>query len=201
MDLDNFSEKYRNIKSPEIQLSDTESDNQNFLRFLEQEETDIKHRYRRMYILYGIGAVVYFSVYTLNPDADLTIANRLAGLSYFFAFLILLIISRKRFSEISQASFLRSPIDFLKAARGRYVFWNKRQLWLIPVIILVNFGTSLLASKYFENLNLFTGILIIQLAFWSLMLFGYIRGKEAWKKKKRPILSKIDKLLAGFAEQ
>lgn len=201
MDFENFSEKYRNIKSPEIQLSDSENDNHSFLSFLEQEETENKYRYRRMYILYAIGAVVYFSVYTLNPDPDLTIANRLAGLSYFIAFLILLIIYRKRFSEINQASFLRSPIDFLKVARSRYIFWNKRQLWLIPVLILVNLGTSLSFLKYFENLNPFTGILLIQLVFWSLMLFGYYRGKQAWAKKKRPILSKIDKMLAGFSEQ
>jgi len=202
MNLEQFSEKYKALKSPEIQLSSsvTGHGNTGFMKYLETEEKESKRRYYRMYILYAIGAVAYFALYVLNPDADLTLANRLAGVCYVLAFAMLLLISRKRYSEMKRTSFLNSPFQFLKDARSRYIFWNKRQIWLIPVLLLVNLGTSLSVSKYLSDIEPIVGILVIQMAFWSLMIFGLYMGKKTWKKKKKPILLKIDKMLAGFDE-
>lgn len=199
MNFDQFSEKYLDIKSP---LSESEKGNSSgFLDYLAKEEHEAKSKYRRMYILYGIGAIVYLSVFVINPDPELSILNRIAGVCFIVAFSILVVISRKRFNEINSPGFLYSPKNFLKYARQRHAFWNKYQIWLIPVLLLVNAGATISLLDRLGNLKPFTGIVLIQLVFWILMAFAFYMGKKNWTKNKLPILRKIDQMLAGFEEQ
>ncbi|WP_321371260.1 hypothetical protein [uncultured Draconibacterium sp.] len=203
MNFESLSEKYRELKSP-AETTDGILGNTNqessFLNTLQIEETENRRKYRRMYIFYALGAVGYFGAFILNTDPDLTLTKRIAGTCFVLAFAVLAVLSRKRFSEISSSSFLDSPKQFLKNARKSYSLWNKQQLWLLPVLLFVNAGATLSVSDNFGNLKLVTGILLFQAVFWCLMGFGFIMGKRAWTKKKKPTLQKIETLLLEFEQ-
>ncbi len=203
MNFESLSEKYKELKSP-IETSNGILGNGNqdssFLNLLQSQEAETERKYRRMYILYAIGAVAYFAVFILNPDPDLTLRNRIAGTCFVLAFAILAMLSRKRFSEINHSSFLNSQKQFLKNARKSYLFWNKQQIWLVPVLLFVNAGATFSVSNHFGDLNVTTGVFLFQVAFWCLMGFGFYMGKKAWTKKKKPILNKIEALLLEFEQ-
>ncbi|MDX8341321.1 hypothetical protein SLH46_19130 [Draconibacterium sp. IB214405] len=203
MNFEQLSEKYSELKSPEEMTTGilgNKNQESPFLNMLHTNEAEAKRKYRRMYILYAIGAVAYFFIFILNPDKGLSPAERIAGTSFVFAFAILAVLSLKRFSEINRASFLDSPKQFLRNARKSYSFWNKQQLWLLPVLLFVNAGATLSLLDNFGNLNLLTGILLFQIAFWCLMGFGFFMGKKTWTKKKKPTLQKIETLLLDFEQ-
>lgn len=203
MNFESLSEKYRELKSPpentDVILGTKEQDSP-FLNILQIEEAKAKRKYKQMYIFYAIGAVGYFGAFILNTDPDLTIRNRIAGTCFILAFAILAVLSCKRFSEIKRSSFLDSQKQFLQNARKSYLFWNKQQIWLIPVLLFVNAGATFSVSNHFGELTNVTGVLLFQAAFWSLMGFGFYMGKQAWAKKKKPILEKIEAMLREFEQ-
>ena len=203
MNFELLSEKYSELKSPEEMTTGilgNKNQESPFLNMLQTNEAEAKRKYRRMYIFYAIVGAAYFFIFVLNPDTGLTQAERIAGTCFIFAFAILAVLSRKRFSEISRASFLDSPKMFLRNARKNYVFWNKHQLWLLPVLLFVNAGATLSLLDNFGNFKLLTGILLFQTAFWCLMGFGLFMGKKTWTKKRKPTLQKIERLLLDFEQ-
>ncbi|WP_347839849.1 hypothetical protein [uncultured Draconibacterium sp.] len=203
MNFELLSEKYKELKSPaEITtgILGKNTEESSFLNTLRIEEAETRRKYFRRYILYAVGAVAYLSVFILNPDTDLTLADRISGTCFVLAFAILAIFSHKRFNEISRSSFLDSPKQFLRNARKSYLFLNKKQLWLIPTLLLVNAGATLSVTNHFGNLELETGILLFQAAFWCLLGFGFYMGKKAWTNKKKPVLNKIEAILLEFEQ-
>lgn len=203
MNFESLSEKYKELKSPAEttdEILGNEKQDTSFLNVLQSQEAEAKRRYRRMYILYAVGAVAYLGTFILNPDPDLTLRNRIAGTCFVLAFAILAILSRKRFSEIKRSSFLASQKQFLQNARKNYLFWNKKQIWLVPVLLFVNAGATFSVSTHFGDLKIVTGVLLFQAAFWCLMGFGFYMGKKSWTNKKKPILDKIEAMLLEFEQ-
>ncbi|WP_297087288.1 hypothetical protein [uncultured Draconibacterium sp.] len=203
MNFELLSEKYKELKSPEeitTGILGKNTEESSFLNTLRIEEAETRRKYFRRYILYAVGAVAYFSIFILNADPDLTLRNRIAGTCFVVAFAILAVLSRKRFSEIKRSSFLDSQKQFLKNARKSYLFWNKQQLWLIPVLLFINAGATFSVSNHFGDLNITTGVLLFQLAFWCLLGFGFYMGKKAWTNKKKPVLNKIEAILLEFEQ-
>lgn len=199
MDFKLFSTKYKEIESSYSgSFNIKDNGNKDFLHQLKSEELKTKKKYFRMYVIYTIGAIVYFALFILNPDPELTPYKRFMGTSFVIAFIILLILFKKVHTEINRTFFLKSPKEFLMEVRKRYVFWNKKQFWLIPALLLVNIGATLSISRYLEDINLFTGIIMFQILFWILMTFGFFMGKRDWVKNKKPVLQKIEKMLSEF---
>lgn len=199
-----MTNKYKSIKSPANQdpLHNPESKKtDNLLETIKKEDANSKKQSKRFYIITSIAAVVYVLMFIVNPDPDLTLMIRLAGSCYVLASLILAILFWKKHNQLKKTWFLESPKIFLEEARKRFKFWNKKQLWLIVVVLLVNLATLVSVSKYFEYLNNLSGIIIFQLIYFSLLGFGFFMGKKEWKKNKKPILLKIEKMLAGFDEE
>jgi hypothetical protein len=204
MNYKELSAKYKAIKSPakQQQLSDLNATEKNsLLETIKEEDANSKKQSKRFYIITSIAAIVYVLLFIVNPDPDLTIKNRIAGSCYVVASLILAILFWKKHNQIKQAWYLASPKVFLNEAKKRFQFWNWKQLWLIVVVLLVNVATMVSLSKYFEYLNNVNGIIVFQLIYFSLLAFGFIMGKKDWQKNKKPILLKIEKMLAGFDEE
>jgi hypothetical protein len=204
MDLKKLSEKYKSIKSPvETQsLSRSESNETNsLLEIIKKEDSKSKKQSKRFYIITSITTIVYVLIFIINPDPELTIKTRLAGSCFIFASLILAVLFWKKHSQIKETWYTSSPKIFLEEAKKRFQFWNRKQLWLIVVIVLVDVASMFSLSNYFESLGHTKGIIIYQLLFLSLMIFGFFMGKKEWQKNKKPIFTKIEEMLSGFEEE
>jgi hypothetical protein len=203
MDYNELTEKYKTIKSPEKQqesLNLNESGKNSLLETIKIDDANSKKQSKRFYIITAITAAIYIVVFIINPDPDLTLKHRLAGTCYILASIILAALFRKKHDHLKKIWYTSSPKVFLEEAKKRFQFWNKKQLWLIMVVLLINVATLISVSKYFEYLNNLNGIIVFQLIYFSLLAFGFIMGKREWTKRKKPILLKIEEMLSGFEE-
>ena len=203
MDFEQLSDKYKGIKSPiKIQSSEQkQSGNKSSLfEIIQKEDSNSKKQSKRFYLITSITAIVYILVFIVNPDPNLTIKNRLAGSCYIIASIILAILFWKKHKQLKESSYLSSSREFLKEAKKRFQFWNKKQLWFIAVIILVNIASLISLTRYIENLDHTKGIFIYEIVFFVLFIFGFLMGKRSWTKNKKPILLKIEKMLISFEE-
>lgn len=203
MKFEQFSEIYREIKSPVMDFSihgDSGNSFVSFTELLKKEDAKSKKILRRYNIIYTIIAVFYFLLTIVNPDKDLNIQNRIAGGCYVIAFVIFVWMLRKMYKKIKKVNYATSPKMFLEEAKIRFSFWTKLQLPLIPFLILINAGASISLTNYFGSLGIMNGLILFQLIFLVFMAFGFFMGKRNWSKNKKPILNKIDEMLSGFED-
>ncbi len=203
MDFEQLSNKYRTIKSPIQPLAtsaNNSSETNSLFEKIEQENAYSKKQSKQFYIITSIVAIVYVFIFIINPDPDLTLENRLAGSAYILASVILAFLFRKKHRQIKNTMYISTPKIFLEEARKRFAFWNRDQLWLILVVFLVDVASMFSISKYFNFLNETTALIISQALYFGLLGFGFYMGKKSWTKKKKPILLKIEEMLAGFDE-
>ncbi|WP_167619452.1 hypothetical protein [Maribellus sediminis] len=203
MDFEQLSKKYRTIKSPDESLATSTNDSvtaNSLFEKIEQHNVYSKKQSKQFYIITSIVAIVYVVVFIINPDPDLTLENRLAGSAYILASIILAILFRKKHKKIKNSMYISTPKSFLEEAQKRFRFWNRNQLWLVLVVLLVDVASMFSISKYFDFINNTSALIISQLLYFGLLAFGFFMGKKSWTKKKKPILLKIDEMLAGFDE-
>ncbi len=203
MDFKEFSEKYKNIKSPGISedLDHKESDiPSNLLEMIKKENAKSKKYTKRFYIIFAITAIVYVLIFIVNPDPDLTLINRIAGSCYVIASLILFTLFWRKHKKIKNTSYLASPKEFLEEAKTRFQFWNPNQWWLLVVVVLVDIGASFSLLRYLGEMDKTIGIIIFQFIYILLLIFGFYMGKKEWIKTKKPLYTEIENMLSGFAE-
>lgn len=204
MDFNKLSQKYKSIKSPtESQnLSQaSKSQTQGLLEVIKREDAKSRKQSKRFYLITSITALVYVLVFIVNPDPDLTLANRIAGGCFIVAAVILALLFRKKHKQLEKISYLSSPKTFLEHAKKRFQFWNLKQLWLVVIIILVDVASIISLSNYFDLLSQTKGIILYQLLFLGMLVFGFFMGKREWEKHKKPTFAKIEEMLSGFAEE
>ncbi|WP_319591242.1 hypothetical protein [uncultured Draconibacterium sp.] len=203
MNFESLSEKYREIKSPAEPISAATAnsrDGNGLFEKIKKHDAYSKKQSKQFYIITSIVAVIYVFVFIINPDPNLTLQNRLAGCAFILASLILAFLFKKKHKKISNVVFLSSTKSFLEEARTRFQFWNRDQLWLILVVLLVDVASVFSISKYFELLSQTNSIIITQLIYFGLLIFGFFMGKKSWTKRKKPILEKIESMLCEFEQ-
>lgn len=204
MDYKQLSEKYKAIKSPENQQNSSKlygKGKNGLLETIKKEDTKSKKQAKRFYIITSVVAVLYFIIFIVNTDPDLSLKNRLAGSCYIIASLILAFLFRKKHNKIKTSFYLAPTKEFLYEAKKRFQLGNKQQLWLVLVILLVDIASFLSSSNYFYFLGTLQGIVTFQVLFIGLLVLGLFFGKKEWSKNKKPIVDKIDKMLVSFDEQ
>lgn len=204
MDFEKLSQKYKSIQSPiETQsLFDlAPKETSSLLDIIIKEDSKSRKQSKRFYIITSVTAVIYILIFIVNPDPDLTILNRLAGTCFIVASIILAVLFRDKHKQIKKTWYISSPKVFLEEAQKRFQFWNRKQLWLILVILLVDIASMLSLSNYFEYLGHTNGIILYQSVFAGLILFGFYMGRKEWQRTKKPIYTKIEEMLSGFEEE
>ncbi len=203
MDFQNISKKYKEIKSPVIDFAiHGQSGNslESFTELLKKEDTNSEKILKRFYIIYLVVLFIYLLVFVVNPDSELNLKTRISGGCYVLAFLIFLRMLQKMRKRIKSINYFEAPKAFLNHAKERFSLWTKQQLPLIPFLVLINTGASLSLSNYFESFGIMNGLLLFQLIFLVLIIFGFLMGRREWAIKKKPILLKINEMLLAFEE-
>lgn len=156
---------------------------------LKKKDDRQKTTYRRFYIMLSVFVVIYALLLVVNPDPELTLYHRLAGLSYVMAFVIGAWLFRREHRMIVAVNYADPLLEVLKSAALRYRPFSKRFLPYILVLLFIDLGITLGGPKRYlpENWTDEQKILMTQVVYWGIMLISAMIGYLLWRVRYRPL--------------
>jgi len=169
---------------------------------LGSKDTKYKKMMKRFQIVFLIFIFLYAGLFIINPDSDLTIYDRIAGVCYVVAFTLFTMQFRLLHKKFKQVNYFDPVKKVLEEAEKRYRLWNKNQL-LIGVAILCIDAASILVmfDRFNERWTLWEFILIVQLLYVLIIGIGFGFGYLRWRNESRPIWLSAKALLKELEEE
>ncbi|MFA6125862.1 MAG: hypothetical protein WC699_01025 [Bacteroidales bacterium] len=158
----------------------------------------------RMFILYVVFAVFYLGLMILNPDPELTIANRIQGVIYVLVFVVAAFFFRHHYRKTYQADYTAPVLKMLEDARERHQLLRPGKIWFILFIVLVSdFAVTwaLTDQTWPVSWSLLETILVIQAGYFAVMGISYLIGYLVWRKKSRPLVRNLTRLIDEFRQE
>jgi hypothetical protein len=148
-----------------------------------------KKTYRRFYIMLSVFVVIYALLLVVNPDPELTLYYRLAGLCYVTAFMIGAWLFRREHRMVGKVDYTDQVLKVLKSALERYRPFPKRSLPYLWMLLFIDLGVSFGGTfRYMpENWSLTKKILILQSVYWGIMAMAALIGYLIWRVRFRPL--------------
>ncbi|MDA3953288.1 MAG: hypothetical protein PF485_06555 [Bacteroidales bacterium] len=153
-----------------------------------------KNIFKRFQIIFFVFIFIYGGLFLVNPDAELTINDRLAGGCYVIAFSLFAFYFRKYYKKYKEVNYSDSVKKVLTDAEKRYRFKKPDFVLVFIGIILIGIATVLVSSK-FSN-----GDYNIIYIYILLLIIGISVGYLWWRKDNRPIWLSTKKLLKELDE-
>jgi len=170
----------------------------------EMGSKDIKYKkmMKRFQIVFFIFIFLYAGLFIINPDPDLTIYDRMAGLCYVVAFTLFTIQFRSLHKKFKQVNYCDPVKKVLKDAEKRYRLWHKNLL-LVGIAILCIDAASILVmfDRFNERWTIWEFILIVQVLYFVLIGIGFTFGYLRWRNESRPIWLSAKTLLEELGEK
>jgi hypothetical protein len=158
----------------------------------------------RMFILYVIIALFYLGIMILNPDPELTLANRMQGIIYVLVFVVAAFFFRYHYRKTYQADYTAPVLKMLEEARERHKLLRPGKMWFIVFIVLVSdvaVTWALTEQTWPASWSLLTVILVIQAGYYAIMGISYLIGYLIWRKKSRPLVRNLTMLIEEFKRE
>ncbi|MCX6224373.1 MAG: hypothetical protein NTV01_06415 [Bacteroidia bacterium] len=158
----------------------------------------------RMFILYVIFAIFYLGLMILNPDPELTLANRIQGVIYVLIFVVAAFFFRYHYRRTYQVDYTAPVLKMLEDARERHRLLRPGKLWFLFFIVLtcdIVVTWALTEQTWPANWSLLTIILVIQAGYYSVMGISYLIGYLIWRKKSRPLVRNLTILIEEFKRE
>jgi Ca2+/Na+ antiporter len=158
----------------------------------------------RMFILYVIFAIFYLGLMILNPDPELTLANRIQGVIYVLIFVVAALFFRYHYRKTYQADYTAPVLKMLENARERHKLLRPGKMWFIVFIVLVSdiaVTWALTGQTWPASWSLLTIILVIQAGYYAIMSISYLVGYLVWRKKSRPLVRNLTILIEEFRRE
>jgi len=156
---------------------------------LKKKDDRQKKTYRRFYIMLSVFVVFYALLLVVNPDPELTLSHRLAGLFYVIAFITGAWLFRREHRMMVSINYADPLLQVLKSAADRYRPFNKRFLPYLLVLLFINLGITLGGPRRYlpEQWTDDQKILMIQVVYWGIMVISAVIGYLLWRVRYRPL--------------
>ncbi len=176
---------------------------ENLMSRMQQEDMRNKKLMKGIFVLYLALSIMYTLFLVINPDAELTLIDRIAGLCYVVAFLLGSLYFRREYAMYKNMNYTLPLMQLLEKTEKRYRFFSRKWLPVSGVIILINIGVSLSfwhqSTKWIGNT--WQDMLITEAIFWTIVLVsGYI-GYLRWKARSYPIWKDTKSLLDELKDE
>jgi len=164
----------------------------------ELKEKDEKARkfFRNFSILMTVLVFFYFGLLVINPDNELTINQRIAGICYVIAFIAGAFMYRKEYNKLSIKNYNRPLLTILKEQTEKFRIFSKRFFKLLIVPVILNIGLSIAPPRYIPtDWPQMKRILFLQVVFWTVMIIAGVIGYFVTRKKNKPFLDSINGII------
>lgn len=130
---------------------------------------------------------VYFGLLVVNPDKDLFWSDRVGGLFYVLAFLIIGLIMRYYYKEYRDVDYSVPTAEMLRKVIKRYTLWRPQKLYVFIPVLLIDIGYVFLSLKHFGNGSYLNNLLFYQAIYITAILIGIGIGVLIWRTKQKPL--------------
>lgn len=203
MEFNKIEDLLKNTKAPKLPVSNNKTtDMKEFIEELKANDIRNAKANKRFNSIYIIVVIFYILLFIVNPDKGLVWQERLIGLCIIGALLVF-VYYFKNAKKAFQVQYLVKPtILFLQDAEKRYQFWNKKNLILIPPMLLIDLAASFtFFTNYYPNeKSMLFAIIISQVLFLIICFSSLWIGEKTWKKRNGSIYENIVILLDSFRE-
>jgi hypothetical protein len=165
------------------------------LKHLDNKNKRLMHR---MFILYAIITVFYLGLLILNPDADLTIENRIQGVVYVIIFGVAALFFRYHYKKTYKSDYTAPVLQMLEAARNRHKMLRPGKIWFMIFIVLtcdIVVTWALLDRTWPESWSLLMTILVIQAGYFAIMGISFLIGYLTWRRKSHPLVMNLTRMI------
>lgn len=185
------------MKKDKIQTMDLDS----LINKLGLKDTKYKNMMKRFQIMFFIFIFLYAGLFIINPDSDLTIYDRIAGICYVVAFTLFTIQFRILHKKFKQVNYSDPVKKVLEDAKKRYRLWHKNHFIIGFAILCIDAATILvLFDQFTGQWTLGEFVLIVQ-GFYVLVIgIGFFFGYLRWKSESKPIWLSAKALLKDLEE-
>ncbi len=170
---------------------------------LKKEDSRISRILKSAKWMYIILVFSYALMFVINPDKDLTIMNRVAGICYILAFTYLAILFRKYFKDQQKTDYSLSSSEMLANAAEKYKMNYRQLLQIVPALLLIDAGISITAyyANVFVNFEPVYRILLVQAFYIPVLVISFIIGYSSWHKRQKPLRDKALEMLKKLNEE
>lgn len=164
---------------------------------LQEEDRRSGKMLKSVYYLYLFCAIFYSALFVLNPDPDLTIYDRLAGLFYVAAFVAGTFIFSHEIKAMKKMDYTVPLIELLRKTEIRYRFFSYKWWYMIAILLLIGAGltASFMNPFRFPAYPITVKLIVIQSVYWSILVISGIIGYRVWKKRIYPVWKDVRTLL------
>ena len=138
---------------------------------------------------------VYFGLLVANPDKDVSWSERVGGLFYVLAFLIIGLIMRYYYKEYRDVDYSVPTAEMLRKVIKRYTLWRPQKLYVFIPVLLIDIGGVFLSLKQLEHGSFLNELLFYQAFYVSGIIVGIGVGVLIWRTKQKPLRDAARELL------
>lgn len=161
---------------------------------LKTEDTNYSKISRAIQIIYWIFIPV-FAIMTFREYSETGNSNELiSGAFFILAFLIFALFFGKYYKEYKYVDYSLPTIHMLKRAAYRYQPFQRRQLWILLALILIDLG---LTFDWMDG----TSVIDIQFTFIGVIIFSLVVGLIIWYFKYKPLRDDALRLISELEEK
>lgn len=157
-----------------------------------------------MFVIYLAFALFYLGLTILNQDPDFSVANRIQGALCVMILVTAAIFFWYHYRKTYQADYSAPILKMLEDARDRHKLLRPGKLMFMLFIVLVCdvvVTWSLLDATWPTTWSMLTIVLVIQAGYLLLMAVSYLIGYLIWRRKSRPLVLNLTKLIEELKEE
>lgn len=178
----------------ETTKQNTETNFAQLVSKLKTEDINYSRISRAIQIMYWI-LIPVFAIMTFREYSETGNINELlSGAFFILAFLIFALFFGKYYEEYKYVDYSLPTIQMLKRAAYRYQPFQKRQVWIILALILIDLA---LTFDWMDS----TPVMEIQFTFIGLMFFSVLVGLIIWYFKYKPLRDDALRLISELEEK
>lgn len=168
---------------------------------LEAKDTKYRKMMRRFQIMFFIFIFFYAGFFLFNPDPEITINDRVAGVCYVIAFTLFTLQFRKFYKTYKSVNYFDPVKKVLEDAEKRYRLWRKKTLITFISILLIDTATILLLyDSFIQEWTFWQFFWIIQICLIVVIVIGFTISYIRWRIESRPIWLSTKNLLKELEE-
>lgn len=168
---------------------------------MELKDSKYKKMMKRFQIVFFIFIFFYAGIFLANPDPEITVKDRIAGVCYVLAFTLFTVQFRKFYKTYKSVKYSDPVKKVLEEAKKRYTLWQKKTWITLFSILLIDAATILvLYDRFIEKWTFWQFFSLIQIAYIIIIGIGFTIGFIRWRIESRPIWLSAKNLLKELEE-